>query len=269
MPLPINIYMSEKPLFEGSSPKLTFIFGLITGLAATSVLAVLILISSANGKAETGKVKPSVNDKQVADNGGQTPPSQGGDPSPSPAPNPNIVLPTVSDTDHVLGKADAKVTIVEFSDFQCPYCQRHHPTLQRISKEYGDDVRWVYKHFPLDSIHPNARPAAEASECVADLGGNDAFWQYADKLFANQSSLGDDLYVRLAKEVGVKEDAFKKCYESQKFAERVDADYSQGIQAGVTGTPGNIIIANGSGVPVSGAVPYEQFQSIIDSLLAK
>ena len=111
-----------------------------------------------------------------------------GNESPVP-PSPDIVLPTISDTDHVLGKANAKVTIVEFSDFQCPFCSRHHPTMQRIISEYPDDVRWVYKHFPLESIHPRARPAAEASECVADLAGNDAFWQYADKLFANQSSL--------------------------------------------------------------------------------
>jgi len=260
--------MSEKPLFEGSSPKLTFIFGLIAGLAATSVLAVLILISSANGKDGTAKVKPSADDTQAAGDSAPSLPvgpigddlyvslakdvgvkedafkncyesqnfadrvdqdySEGikagvtgtpgniiiangkgvsvsgavpyeqfqpiidallnGNESPVP-PSPDIVLPTISDTDHVLGKANAKVTIVEFSDFQCPFCSRHHPTMQRIISEYPDDVRWVYKHFPLESIHPRARPAAEASECVADLAGNDAFWQYADKLFANQSSL--------------------------------------------------------------------------------
>lgn len=98
----------------------------------------------------------------------------------------NIVLAqglSVTEKDHVKGNPNAKVTLVEFSDFQCPFCKRFHPTVQQALSEYGDQIRLVYKHFPLDSIHPQARPAAEASECIAEQKGSEGFWQFADAVF--------------------------------------------------------------------------------------
>lgn len=92
----------------------------------------------------------------------------------------------ITDQDHVIGGVNAKVAIVEFSDFQCPFCQRFHPTMQRVLQEYGDDVKWVYRHFPLDSIHPRARPSAAASECAAE---QDKFWEFMNALFANQDRI--------------------------------------------------------------------------------
>ena len=169
----------------------------------------------------------------------------------------------ISADDHIRGDFNAPITIVEFSDFQCPFCSRFHPTLLKILDEYPGKVRWVYKHFPLASIHPQAQAAAEASECAADQGGNDAFWAYGDALFDNQSSLGRDLYVRLAKEQGLNTNEFESCIDSGKFKQKVQDDYQEGIAAGVRGTPGSFV--NGQSIP--GAVPYEQVKSIVDNLL--
>jgi len=167
----------------------------------------------------------------------------------------------VTDDDHIQGDLDkAKITIVEFSDFQCPFCQSFHPTLEKIVSEYGNDVAWVYKHFPLDSIHPNARPAAEASECAAE---QDKFWEFAGKLFENQSRLGTDYYKELASELGLNTKKFNSCVDSGKYKDKVESDYQEGVAAGVRGTPGSFI----NGQPLNGAQPYETVKAAIDSLL--
>jgi protein-disulfide isomerase len=92
---------------------------------------------------------------------------------------------TITDKDYIRGNTNAPITIVEFSDFQCPFCKRFHPSLQQVVDEYKDQVRWVYKHFPIDQIHPQARPAAEAAECAGEQGGSKAFWEFSDALFVS------------------------------------------------------------------------------------
>lgn len=92
-------------------------------------------------------------------------------------------IPPVSDQDHVRGNRGAKVLLIEYSDFECPFCSNFHATAQQIIDEYGDDVAWIYRHYPLDQLHPNARPAAIASECVTEIGGDEAFWKFADEAF--------------------------------------------------------------------------------------
>lgn len=178
------------------------------------------------------------------------------------------VVDPVTDKDHVLGTADAKVTIIEYSDFQCPFCSSLHPTLKRITEEYGDDVRWVYRHFPLESIHPEARPAAVASECVAELGGNDAFWNFADKLFSNQQALSEATYTRLAAEVGVSEAAFTDCLKSDRHNEVIDENTTDAVETGGTGTPHTLIIGeDGTAYPVKGALPYNAIKPIVEQAL--
>lgn len=166
----------------------------------------------------------------------------------------------VSGKDHIRGKIDAPITIVEFSDFQCPFCQRFHPTMQQVLDEYPNDVRWVYKHFPLDSIHPQARPTAEASECASEQG---KFWEFADAMFENQSKLGKNFYSETAQNLGLDESQFESCVDSRKYKDRVDNDYKEGLSLGVRGTPTSF--ANGQTIP--GAVPYSQVKSIIEGLL--
>lgn len=176
------------------------------------------------------------------------------------APLKNPVAFTITDDDHIRGNPSAQVTIVEFSDLQCPYCQRFHPTVQQALDEYGDKVRWVYKHFPVLS---QGIPAAEASECVWEQKGDDGFWQFIDAVFANQGRIGSPLYRELAREIGVNVAQFDTCVSERKYKDKVQADLTLGKQSGVTGTPGSFV----NGQPVRGAIPYEQLKSIIDSQL--
>lgn len=166
----------------------------------------------------------------------------------------------ITKSDHIRGNPEAVVTIVEFSDFQCPFCQRFHPTVQQILEDYPNEVRWVYKHFPL-GFHEQAQPAAEASECAAEQG---KFWEFADGLFENQSRLGEGLYKELAQNLGLNTNQFEKCLSSGRYKSHIQADYQQGVKAGVTGTPGSFI----NGKAVSGAVPYNTLKAAIENALA-
>ncbi|MCH8986668.1 DsbA family protein [Patescibacteria group bacterium] len=171
---------------------------------------------------------------------------------------------TVTNDDHIRGNFNAPVTIIEFSDFECPFCNRFHPTVKQALAEYGDQVRWVYKHFPLSQIHAQAIPAAEASECIAEQAGNDGFWQFGDALFENQSSLGSALYQELAQQIGVNITQFDTCVSERKYKDKVQADYDLGTQVGITGTPGGFV----NSTPIRGAIPYAQLKSMIDAELS-
>jgi protein-disulfide isomerase len=180
----------------------------------------------------------------------------------------DINIQPVSSSDHIRGNADAPVKIVEFSDFECPFCDRFHPTLQEVMQDYDGQVAWVYRHFPLDSIHSNARPAAEASECVAALGGNDAFWTFADSLFANQTTGGFTRMGELAAQAGVSRTAFDACVLSNQYAQNVSDDLADATASGGRGTPHSVVIApNGKTYAISGAQPYSAVAAIIDLAL--
>jgi len=178
-------------------------------------------------------------------------------------------LPAIDpEKDHIRGDiAKAKVAVVEYSDFECPFCKRHHPTMQQIMSTYKDDVVWVYRHFPL-TFHPNAQKAAEASECANELGGNEAFWKFTDGVFA-LDLLSNDAFVTVAKSVGLNESAFKTCLDSGKYAQHVQDDMAGGSASGVNGTPGTIVVNLKTDVNriISGAVPFASFKTAIDTLL--
>jgi protein-disulfide isomerase len=179
------------------------------------------------------------------------------------------LIPEVTDEDHINGSKDAKVLLIEYSDLQCPYCSTFNPTTEQILEQYGDDVALVYRHFPLDTLHPRARVAAEASECVADLGGNDAFWSFIDQVFANQEeNLTDEGLLAVAEDVGINGDDFTACIDEGKFADVVENDYQGGVTAGVNGTPGTFIVnQNGEAWLIPGALPLEGITPTIDQAL--
>lgn len=164
----------------------------------------------------------------------------------------------------VKGADDAPVTMMEFADFQCPFCGRFYSdTLPAFQESYIDtgNVKFVFKHFPLDSIHPQAVPAALASECAKEQG---KFWEYHDIIFQNQQLLSGENYERWAVQLGLDKTKFNDCYDSQKYLSRVASDVQQGNSAGVRGTPGFLI----NGQLVSGAQPFSVFQQIIEAELA-
>ncbi|MDH3514859.1 MAG: DsbA family protein [Gammaproteobacteria bacterium] len=175
--------------------------------------------------------------------------------------------------DHVFGAPDAPISLIEYSDFECPYCKGFHETAKKIVAAYGGKVNWVYRHFPLGFHNPGAQKEAEASECAAEIGGNDAFWRYADLIYARTKSNGKgfplDNLVPLAKEIGLDEAKFKACLDSGRMAARVGEDFTDGEKAGVTGTPGNILLNNKTGEARlrPGARPFEAFKTDLDQML--
>jgi protein-disulfide isomerase len=157
------------------------------------------------------------------------------------------------------GPAAAPIEFIEFSDFQCPYCLRAYPTINQVLSTYGDKIRFVYRHYPLPS-HPNARPAAEASQCAAEQG---QFWQYYEKLFADQTKLSDDGLKQSAAALGMDATRFNACFDSHKYKDRVETDIREGNDAGVSGTPAFFI----NGRMLTGAQPFDAFKRIIDEEL--
>ncbi len=158
------------------------------------------------------------------------------------------------------GASGAPILLIEFSDFQCPFCLRAHATVDQVLKTYGDKIRFVYRHYPLPT-HPNAKPAAEASACAADQG---KFWPYHDRLFEQQTKLSDSDLKQHAADLGLDAAKFNSCVDTHKFRALVDADTKDGEEAGVNGTPAFFI----NGRMLSGAQPFDAFKRIIDEELA-
>lgn len=170
-----------------------------------------------------------------------------------------------SEEDHVRGNPDAAITIVEYSDLECPFCARLHPTLERVVEEQ-DDVKWVYRHFPLSS-HRNAIGAAVASECVARLGGNDAFWSFVDAAFANQNRLGESWYASQAQALGIDAGEFVSCQSDQEVVAEVGTDFNEVRRLGGGGTPYSVVVdRDGNMIPFSGALSYAQVMSVISKV---
>ncbi len=171
----------------------------------------------------------------------------------------------VSAKDPQWGNANAPVTIVAVSDFQCPFCSRVEPTLKQVRDTYGPTkVRMVWKNNPLP-FHPNARPAAEAAMAVFGLKGNDAFWKFHDTAFANQQTLSPENYEKWATEAGVDKTKFKEALDSKKYSAKIDDDMALANKIGANGTPAFRI----NGVTVSGAQPFDKFKEVIDAQLAE
>jgi protein-disulfide isomerase len=180
--------------------------------------------------------------------------------------------PVSAQSDHILGNPKARFSLIEYSDTECPFCKRFHATAHQLVEDYEGEVNWVYRHFPLESHNPGAQKQAEASECAAELGGNQAFWRYLDAIFARTSSGGTgfplDKLVPLAGELGLDERAFQNCLESERYAAKVQQQLQDGLAAGVNGTPGNFLVDHTTGriVPIMGARPLEAFKQVIDQL---
>lgn len=180
-------------------------------------------------------------------------------------------LAPVTDADHIKGSPDAPIKIVEYSDFECPFCKRFHDTMNQIMEQYGNsgDVAWVYRHFPLDQLHSKARPVAVASECTNEQGGNETFWKFTDRYFAltksnNQTDI-QTVIPQIVSELGLDTTAFQSCFESGKYDEHIQADVQNAIDTGGRGTPWSIVIApNGKAFPLNGAQPLEAVKQLIE-----
>lgn len=210
----------------------------------------------------------------------------------------------VDDADHVRGSRDAKVVMVEYSDFECPFCKKFHDTMKDVLVTYGSDVAWVYRHYPIASLHTKAAKEAEASECAAELGGADAFWKFADRIFeVTPANDGLDLATlpNIAEYAGVARSAFDACLASGRHADAIAAAVAEAEALGIRGTPYIVFLANeridaddfaflaeinqqfalqrpgdpppfsldekGGRIGMSGAFPRELVKEIIDALI--
>ena len=231
-------------------PKRSFLPLLVGAVLVVSVLN-LFLTFSLDGKLNsvTGGVvinQPSgdlreVNPQPSADQPRQQPPSK---------------VDVSIDDDTIKGPEDAPITIIEFSDYECPFCVRAEPTLDKIFEEYPDKIRLVYRDFPL-GFHTNAQKAAEATECA---GEQDKFWEMHDKLFDEGVEGGVISFKQFADDLGLDTQEFDSCLDSGEMESEVQKDMSDGQSAGVTGTPAFFI----NGVKLVGAQPFESFKEIID-----
>ncbi len=183
-------------------------------------------------------------------------------------------VPQVSpEQDHIYGNPNAPVSLIEYSDFECPYCKTFHHTPRKIVDAYQGKVNWVYRHYPLQFHNPGAQKQAEASECAAELGGNEAFWKYADTLYERTTSNGKgfpvEQLVPLAEEIGLDRAQFQTCLKSGKYTEQVQGDLRGGAKSGISGTPGSILLNNTTGEAklMSGAQRFENIKAEVDKML--
>ncbi len=170
-----------------------------------------------------------------------------------------------------IGPADAPVVITEFTDTECPFCKKSHTIIHEVLDHYAGKVALVYKHFPLESLHSYARNEAKALECAGSIGGNVAFWNFADTVFVNTQSndgLDPSLLPAIAKKIGLNEKKFSECLANNKFDEKIDADLKEGESLGVQGTPFFVIEKDGKQIAtIPGAYPADTFYKKIDPLL--
>ena len=222
--------------------------------------------------------------------------------------HPDIVLQAVSPTDHILGSADASVVMVEFSDLGCPFCNQFHGIVHQIFDKYGKDnsFAWVFRQYPIPELHPNAPKMAAASECVAEQGGNDAFWKFVDEVYAEtplDKQVDPAIIPGIAKKLGLDNSKIQECLTAGKFDAKVADEAKQGKAAGGSGTPYSILVfknplsadalqfvsdtndallqqvrstkdvffasKDGKMVAVSGRFPFELMDSIISELIKK
>lgn len=279
-------------MFKQNSNKKNFIFGLVIGIVIVSVIGLIIFLtinSNEKGIADTNQVASRSDDntpqedlpsQQICPCGCDEPLAEcncqtaqriksGNEKKKTEESSPSQAGKiTINSNDHIKGEENAPITLVEFSDFQCPYCKRFYPTMEKVVKEFQGEVRWVYRHFPL-GFHQNAQKAAEASECAGEQG---KFWEFVDKAFENSQADGTGLNTedlkKYAQELELDTGKFNECLSSGKFANKVKTDMASGQAAGVTGTPGTILIdEQGNTQLISGALPYSQIKSKIDSVL--
>lgn len=176
---------------------------------------------------------------------------------------PRLTLPVSEDRDHIAGSSDAKVTIVEYGDYQCPYCGEAYPILKRIQKDYGSKLRFVFRNFPLTDMHPHAEFGAETAEAAGALG---KFWEMHDFLYEHQSSLGNqDFFFDYAKKLGLDREKIKESVSKRAFAERIREDFMSGVRSGVNGTPSFYI----NDLRHDAGYEYDSLAEAIDSILKR
>ncbi|MEK9183205.1 MAG: thioredoxin domain-containing protein [Patescibacteria group bacterium] len=257
-------YAEVKKAFETLNAKTSFWLGFVVSILILGTIGFIItLILFLNGNislvssgGDNTKNKIAAGDNKAAGNEYTEPAG---------------TVATVTDRDHSRGPANAQITLIEYSDFECPFCKKFHSTMKEVFAAYPGKIKWVYRHYPL-SFHANAGKEAEATECVYELGGHEKFWQYADKVYERTTSNGTGFALadlsKLAAELDLNKSAFENCLNSGKYASYVAKAMQEGQAAGIQGTPGTIIISSkGAPLLVKGALPLNMMKDLVDKAL--
>lgn len=195
-------------------------------------------------------------------------------------PSPENVNP-VTENDHIKGNPNAQILLIEYSDFDCPFCKLFHDSMNQLMDEFGTGgrVAWVYRQFPIESLHPNAPMISQSSECVAKLGGNDAFWKFTDSLYESRKLITledgrqnieptDTTKIpELVEGAGVELDAFNTCMDSNETQADVEEDFNNAVDIGARGTPHTIIVVGDQVGVINGAQPYDDIKRNVQNLL--
>ena len=178
----------------------------------------------------------------------------------------------IDDTDYVRGNPNAPISVIEYSDYDCPFCKNFHDTMNTVMKEFGvgGKVAWTYRQFPLVQLHPNAPRISEAAYCVGELGGTDAFWKFSDLIFNERAVNEPTAMTKLpefAETAGVKRADFNSCLDSGRHEAKVQASIAEGAAAGAQGTPYSIVMVGDQQAIINGAQPYPVVKQIIQNLI--
>jgi len=185
-----------------------------------------------------------------------------------------IEVAPVTGDDHIRGNPNAPIMIVEYSDYDCPFCKNFHDTMNQIIAEYGPDgkVAWVYRHFPLVQLHPNAPMIAAASECVASIAGNEAFWTFSDLVF-NERGTNEPTNINnlplFAERAGANRAEYTTCMNEGRFTQAIQDDVAAAMKAGARGTPYSILIVGDQQGVINGAQPYANIKQMINTVLSQ
>ena len=236
-------------------PKSAFKAGLFSGIALMFIVGFFILLGLMLNKDKEENPSPAANNN----NPSVVVPNQPNDPTPT-----AINLQAVDkNNDWIRGDKNTPVTIVEFSDLNCSFCAKHHETMKQIIAEYAGQVNWVYRHFAI--LGPESSTKAEAAECVGELGGENKFWEYLDKLFAEGGTSADLADKAVA--IGINKNSFETCLDSGKYSSKIQNQSAQAQAAGGRGTPYSIIVAGSQKIPINGALPIDSIRQSLDLLV--
>ncbi len=178
----------------------------------------------------------------------------------APTANANVSAPSAQD--HIIGSPNASLVLIEYSDFQCPFCSIVYPTLKKIVDDSNGKIAWVMRNFPLTSLHPNANPAANAAECIAEQLGNDGWWKFADDIFANQDKMSTAFYASLAQKYGADMAKYNSCFSSSKYRSKIDAQAVEAQSNGGQGTPYTVLYDAKGQAGISGALPADSTATV-------
>lgn len=235
-------------------------------LAAIVIIGLFFLLGTMIGK--NAKSTPASNKVLSVAKNNNNPKAPSVAPSAANTGQINIV-PVDKDNDWIKGNKDAKVSVIEFSDTECPFCGKFHSTMEQVVADYKGKVNWVYRHFPISSLHSKAVREAEATECAGDQGGNEAFWAYTDRLFAitpANNRLLDSQLPEIAEYVGLDVKKFQACLDSGKYSQKIQDEIKAAQAAGAQGTPYSVIISGDQKVLIPGALSVEGVKALIDPL---